>query len=204
LLEGGVMYSKFFVALNFNKNSNLSFKIDGFKKRFDDKYMNRPFPHMALLAPFKMRLSDKQALIEELKEEIETFFFGFTQSPSINFKGIGFKELKRQKMIHLNPDLGDDLTHCQDLVTDICKAFIPRDVKYKENDQQVVPLGLFYQNDQFMEAVDQAQIEFSNISELLIEGIALYEQKNGKWDKVEDLISFEVMQSFLHLSVNSL
>lgn len=198
------MYSKFFVALNFNKNSNLSFKIDGFKKRYDDKYKNRPFPHMAMLAPFKMRATERKFLLEELKEEIETFFFGFNECPEIKFTGIGFKELKKQKMIHLVPDLSDDLSHCQDLIKDICKAFIPRDVKYKENDEQVVPLGLFYNNLLFAEALGQAQMEFDSIAELGIESISLYEQKNGQWNKVEDLISFEVIESFLHLNAASL
>lgn len=198
------MHSKFFVALNFVKNSHLSFKVDGFKKRFDSKYHTRPFPHMALLAPFEIRKLDKNSLIDELNEEIDTFFFDFDKSPKISFSGLGFSETKKKKVIYLKPNLGDDLTHLRELVTDICKSFIPREKKYKENESQFVPLGSFFNPDLFLDAMSQAQMEFSANGELAIEGISLYEQKNGQWIKVEDLIDFDNSESFLHLSDNCL
>ncbi len=199
------MLSKFFVALNFRSDSALSRKIDGFKKRFDPKYRQRSFPHMALLAPFEVNKSDSDSLCGELKEELESFFYGHSAPLKLAFTGAGIFQNKKQNIVYLNPSYCPDLEFCSDLVLDICKSFVPHNVKYRPNEKQFLPLGQFFAAEDMSDVLEQIKLEFSLNSELTIEGISIYEQLSGNWVKREDLISFEnTADSFLQLQVPSI
>lgn len=199
------MLSKMFVALNFRSDSALSRKIEGFKKRYDPKYRQRAFPHMAMLAPFEVSKTDMDTLGAELKEELESFFFGHNSALKLAFTGVGIFQTKRANVVYLNPALSPDLEFCSDLVLDICKSFVPANVKYKPNERQFLPLGYFNSLDNMTDVIDQLKMEFSLNSELTIEGISLYEQRGGAWVKRENLISFEnTGDRFLQLQARSL
>lgn len=199
------MLSKMFVALNFRPDSSLSRKIDGFKKRYDPKYRQRSFPHMALLAPFEVANKDVENLCGELKEELETFFYGHSAALKLAFTGVGIFQSKRNNVVYLNPAYTADMEFCSDLVLDICKSFIPVNIKYRPNERQFLPLGYFTLMDNMIEVIDQLKMEFSLNSELTIEGISLYEERSGTWIKRENLISFENTEdSFLQLQARSI
>ncbi|MBG60251.1 MAG: hypothetical protein CME67_06090 [Halobacteriovoraceae bacterium] len=199
------MLSKLFVALNFRSDSSLSRKIDGFKKRYDPKYRQRSFPHMALLAPFEVNSTDVNNLGGELKEELESFFYGHNSAIKLAFTGVGILQTKRNNIVHLIPSYSPDLKFCSDLVLDICKSFIPAGQKYKTNDKQFLPIGYFSLMDNMIEVIEQIKMEFSRNSELTLDGISLYEQKNGSWYLREELISFEDNQdTFLQLQERSI
>ncbi|MBC77850.1 MAG: hypothetical protein CME64_17725 [Halobacteriovoraceae bacterium] len=199
------MLSKLFVALNFRSDTALSRKIDGFKKRYDPKYRQRSFPHMALLAPFEVNPTDVNNLGGELKEELESFFYGHNSPLKLAFTGVGILQTKRNNVVHLIPSYCPDLKFCSDLVLDICTSFVPAGQKYKANDRQFLPLGYFSLMDNMIEVIEQIKIEFSRNSELTLDGISLYEQKNGSWLLREELISFEDNQdTFLQLQERSI
>lgn len=197
--------TKLFVALNFRPDSSLSRKIDGFKKRYDPKYRQRAFPHMALLAPFEVKERDAEDLEGELKEELESFFYGHHSPLKLGFTGVGIFQSKRQNVVYLNPHYSSDLEFCADLVLDICRSFVPASIKYKPNERQFLPLGYFSALDNMTDVIDQIKMEFTRNSELTIEGISLYEQRGGNWVKRENLISFEnTIDGFLQLQAPSI
>lgn len=199
------MLSKFFVALNFRSDSVLSRKIDGFKKRYDPKYKQRAFFHMALLAPFEINAFDAKKMQEELREELESFFFGQESALKLAFTGVGIFQAKRKNIVHLIPSYCPDMQFCSDLVLDICTSFIPRNIKYKKNDSQFLPLGTFSAYENLEEVIQQLKLEFSRNGELAVEGISLYEQKSGFWQLRENLIAFdEVDERFLQRQYGSL
>tara|TARA_B100001971_G_C18268008_1_gene596090 strand:- start:26103 stop:26756 length:654 start_codon:yes stop_codon:yes gene_type:complete len=201
IMDNRITLRKYFVSLNFRSDSALSKKIDGFKKRYDPKYRQRAFAHMSLLRPFEISAIDRNSLVDELKEEIDTFFFGHT-STKLGFRGVGVFQHKRSNVVYLMPDFSDDLLHLQELVLDICKSFIPFNIKYKPNDFQFLPLGYFDDVFSLTDVMEQAKLEFTKNSELSIESINLYEQVNGQWNKVETLIEFENSgDTFLQLQV---
>src|SRR5688572_25833589 len=107
------MYTKFFVALTFSESATCR-KIQGFRQRFDQKYNYYSVPHMSLLAPFEIRNKDKEELVESLKDEIENFFIGSEETPTLNFKGLDVHRHKRFSILYLNPDLSEDLGHCME------------------------------------------------------------------------------------------
>lgn len=197
--------SKVFVALNFRSDTALSRKIEGFKKRYDPKYRQRAFPHMALLAPLEVNKTDVENLCGELKEEMESFFYGHTSPLKLAFTGVGIFQSKRNNVVYLNPSYTPDLEFCSDLVLDICRSFVPVSSKYKPNEKQFLPLGYFSVMDNMIDVIDQIKIEFSRNSELTVEGVSLYEQRGGTWVKRENLISFENTEDgFLQLQSRSL
>lgn len=192
------MTQKLFVGLTFRADSTLSKKIDSFRRRFDPKYRSHAFPHMSMLAPFDVMEQDVNALKEELKEEIESFFFGHTESVKLGFKGVDILQTKKFNMLYLNPNYDATLEHCMELVLDICRSFIPRNIKYKPNPKQFLPLGRFNALDPMDAVFDLVKEEFSSNSELSIEGITLFRKKNGIWVSEDQLISFEESkESFL-------
>ena len=183
--------AKFFVGLNFSNDGLLSRKINGFRKRFDPKYNQYNFPHMAMLAPFEVEDSDVDNLIETLKEEFETFYYGKDEPPMLAFTGVGVYEYKRRNLLYLNPSYDAELTFCSEMVLDICRTFISKKFKYKENKKQFLPLGVFRYPNELHVVLENAKIEFENNSELPVMSISLYEQKMGIWHEKEILVSFE-------------
>ncbi len=198
-------HEKLFVGLTFRSDSVLSRKIDGFRRRFDPKYRQHSFPHMSMLAPFEVDIKDIDDVKEQLKEELETFFYGVETSPKLAFTGVDFNRGKKFNTLYLNPIYTTDLNYCMELVQDICKAFIPRSVKYKPNPKQFLPLGHFKDDEPLLEVMDAIREEFSSNSELTITGISLFRKKYGIWNIEEQLISFNSLKdNFLHSQQASL
>jgi 2'-5' RNA ligase len=192
-------HEKLFVGLTFRSDSALSKKIDGFRKRFDPKYRQHSFLHMSMLAPFEVEAKDVVEVKEQLKEELETFFYGLETAPKLAFTGVNFTQSKKFNTLYLKPNYTTDLDYCMELVQDICKSFIPRSVKYKPNPKQFLPLGHFKEDEPLLEVMDAIKDEFSSNSELTITGISLFSKKYGIWHIEDRLISFNSLKdNFLH------
>ena len=185
------MNEKLFVGLTFRSADNLSKKIEGFRKRFDPKYTKSSFPHMAMLAPFEVNSNDLQRLKDELKEELETFFFGQLDPLTLSFTGVNFSQTKKDTILYLNPSYTADLEHCMELVQDICIGLIPRNIKYKPNPKQFLPLGVFKESKSLRDVMEAIRSEFEENSELSVTGISLFRKKHGVWTAEEKLISFK-------------
>ena len=182
--------TKLFVGFNFTPEGLLSRKVTGFRKRFDPKYNQYGFPHMAMLAPFEIHDNDVVDLTETLKEELDSFFYDNKTMPRLDFAGIGVYEHNKKKLLYLNPNFDIDLGYCSEVVLEICKSFIPKTIRYKENARQFLPLGIFYNMKDMFEVMEHAKVEFENNSPLPIESISLYEKKFGIWVEKEVLVSF--------------
>lgn len=183
--------AKIFIGFNFSTDNLFSRKIVGFRKRFDPKYVQYSFPHMAMLAPIEVKDCDVKDLQETLKEELDTFFYGETALPKLGFTGIGIHQHKRKNILYLNPHYTTDLTYCSEIVTDICKSFSDKAVKYKENKKQFFPLGVFSNTHELNIVMEHAKLEFTDFSELPIQSITLYQKQMGVWYEKEVLLDFE-------------
>ena len=75
-------------------------------------------------------------------------------------------------------------------IKQICESYIPRDVAYRPNKKQFLPLGDFPDEIILQGVVAYAQSEFALNSELSISGISLFEKRMGIWIESADLISF--------------
>lgn len=204
-MEERYIVAKLFVALNFSSDGLLSRKITGFRKRFDPKYNHYNFAHMSMLAPFEVNDRDVLDVAETLKEEIDTFYYGKTERPKLAFTGIGVYEYKRRNILYLNPFYDSDLEFCSEMVLDICKSFIAKDTRYKENKKQFLPLGVFQNKNELHMVLEHAKEEFQSNSELPIESISLYENKMGIWIEKEVLVNFDKIENqFLQLHPSSL
>lgn len=196
------MNEKLFVGLTFRSDCNLSRKIDGFRKRFDPKYTQNSFPHMSLLAPFEICKTDLDDLKEQLKEELDTFFYGTDTTPKLAFTGVNFLQSKKYNLLYLNPDFSADFEYCMELVQEICKSFIPRSIKYKPNPKQFLTLGRFKESDPLFEVMDAIKEEFSSNSELTLTGVSLFRKKFGIWHLEEQLVSFgKTQDKFLQYQI---
>lgn len=201
----GCIVAKLFVGLNFRDAGLLSRKITGFRQRFDPKYRNYSFPHMSLLAPFEVLDDEVENLQETLKEEMETFFYGSTESITLGVTGVDVLQHKRKFILNLNPKLGVNLQYCSEIVKDICKSYVPQNIRYKENKKQFIPLGVFKTSEELNIVMESAGDEFKNSSDIEIESISLYQKKYGVWVEREILITFEQKTNeFLHSKVFSL
>lgn len=193
--------SKLFVGLNFSSESILSRKITGFKKRFDPKFNHYSFSHMAMQAPFDVQDHLVDNLVETLKEELDTFYYGAEETPKLGITGLGVYNHKKKNILYLNPLFDTNLEYCSEIVMDICKDHFSPQYKYKENTRQFLPLGYFQNELELNIVMEQAQMEFTNFAELPICQISLYQKKFGIWTIVETLISFDETESrFLQLN----
>jgi hypothetical protein len=185
------MNEKLFVGLTFRSDDILSKKVTGFRKRFDPNFTKASFPHMSLLAPFEINSKDLVRVKEELQEELDTFFFGQDSPLKLSFTGVNFVQTKKHNILYLNPNFSADLEHCMELIQDIAISHIPRNVKYKPNPKQFLPLGCFKEDDPLAEVMDAIRSEFEENSDLTITGISLFRKKHGVWSAEEKLVSFQ-------------
>lgn len=193
--------AKLFVGFNFSSESILSRKITGFRQRFDPKFNQYSFPHMAMHAPFDVEERLIENLVETLKEELETFYYGNDETPKLGFTGLGVHNHKKKNILYLNPLFDTNLEYCSEIVMDISKDHFSPQYKYKQNTKQFLPLGYFNNESELNIVMDQARMEFTNFSELPISNISLYQKKFGIWTRVEKLIAFEQTDSrFLQLN----
>lgn len=201
-LDGlGVIVAKLFVGLNFANKGLLAKKVIGFRQRFDPKYNQYGFPHMAMLAPFETKDQDITDLKETLKEELDTFYYGAQASVSLGFAGLGVYQTKKKSILYLNPIYGLNLQYCSEVVLDICKSFMCKPQAYRENPSQFLPLGYFSHENDLGSVMEHAQVEFKSNGDIPIESISLYEKKHGVWIEVEALITFEKNEDkFLQLN----
>lgn len=185
------MNEKLFVGLTFRSDDILSKKVIGFRKRFDPNFNKSSFPHMSLLAPFEVAANDLDRIKEELQEELDTFFFGQDSALKLSFTGVNFVQTKKHNILYLNPSYSADMEHCMELIQDIATSYIPRNIKYKPNPKQFLPLGSFKDTDPLIEVMGAIKDEFENNSELTITGISLFRKKHGVWTTEESLVSFQ-------------
>lgn len=185
------MLTRHFVGLTFYSKNLLSRKIDGFKKRYDPKYLEHVDLHMSLLAPFDINSKDQVALKEELEEEVEPFFFGNDEAPYLSFSGVDIHSQGKHNILYMNPNFSDDMNYLMESVRGICESFIPKGVKYKRNKKQFLPLGDFTQLDVLSAVMMRAHNEFDCNGQLFVSSICLFEKKNGVWGVSSELIKFD-------------
>ena len=185
------MNEKLFVGLTFRSDDILSKKVTGFRKRFDPNFTKSSFPHMSLLAPFEVASSDLKRIKEELQEELDTFFFGQSDPLKLSFTGVNFVQTKKHNLLYLNPSYSADLEHCMELIQDIATSYIPKNIKYKPNPKQFLPLGSFKHDEPLFEVMNAIKAEFEENSDLTITGISLFRKKHGVWSTEEKLVSFQ-------------
>lgn len=191
------MLARYFVGVTFSESNILSKKISGFRKRFDPKFNKDFISHLSLLAPFEIETSNKSRLIEALSDNIEGFFLGEDLNPTVSLRGLGVHVHSRQNILYLNPEFEDNLKYCMESIQETCESFIPKNVHYKQNAKQFIPLGSFMYEDQLLHVMDHAKSEFRTNSELFVTGIVLFEKKFGVWTVAQELISFDTTDKFL-------
>lgn len=199
------MLKRMFVAFTFHENNTLSRKVESFRKRFDPKFDSKLDPHISLLAPFEIDVVDTNNLVEELQEEVESFFHGHSANPKLGILGLDMVKVSKEYLLYLNPNFNDDLLHCMEGVQAVCESYIPKNVTYQKNKKQFIPVARSYDIESLDLAVQVARDEFNLNSELSIKSISLFEKRFGMWINVADLMTFEKnAENFLLSNASSL
>ncbi len=185
------MLTKYFVALKFKNDSALYRTIDGFKKRFDPKYKSDSFPHMSMLAPFLMEPKDELNLIETLKEETQTFFYGHEGAIKLNFSGIDIVKYSKNHLLFLNPMNVDNMGYCIDLVQAICEGFIPNNINYKKNKKQLMQLASFKSSSALYLALEDLKEQSFTNSGMKVDSIVLMKKSYGNWQERDQILKFQ-------------
>lgn len=185
------MLTKYFVALKFKNDSALYRTIDSFKKRFDPKYKSDSFPNMSMLAPFLMDAKNELTLIETLKEETQTFFYGHEGAMKLDFSGIEIGKYSKSHLLFLNPKNEDNMGYCIDLVQSICESFIPKNVNYKQNKKQLMQLGSFKSSSELYFALQDLKEQSLTQLGMKVDSIVLMKKSNSNWQTRDNLFKFE-------------
>lgn len=185
------MLTKYFVALKFKNDSALYRTIDGFKRRFDPKYKSDSFPHMSMLAPFLMDGKNEEALIETLKEESQTFFYGHEGALKLDFSGIDIAKYSKNHLLFLNPKNEDNMGYCIDLVQAICESFIASNISYKKNKKQLMQLGSFKSSTELYFALEDLKEQSLTNVGMKVDSIVLMKKSNGNWQERDQILKFQ-------------
>ena len=184
--------TKLFVGLTFYADNSFSKNIESFRARFDSKYDKTPYLHLAIVPPFEVETTEVKKLEGELVEELESFFFENTENHRLNFTGLDVHEYKKNSILHLNPDIQEELALCQESIFSICQSYITdREKKMKKDAKTFLTIGRFNEASDLHMAIELAGREFQEITSLAFESVCLFSKNNGIWYREADLLTFE-------------
>lgn len=185
------MKTKLFLGLTFYPENSFAKNIERFRVRFDTKYQSNPYLHLPIVPPFEIEVTDLKQLQQELVEELESFFFENTENHALRFTGIDVKEHKKNKLLYLNPTMGEELTYCQESLFSICQSYVREHDKKLKDKKTFLTIGRYIGDLDLHSAIDQARKEFQEFTTLPFESICLFSKNNGTWYREADLMSFE-------------
>lgn len=185
------MKTKLFLGLTFYPENSFAKNIESFRSRFDTKYQNNPYLHLPIVPPFEVEVTDMMQLQQELVEELESFYFENTQNQTLRFTGLDVKEHKKNKLLFLNPILGEDLLFCQESLFSICKSYVHEHDKKIRDKKTFLTIGRFVGDLDLHASIDLARREFQEFTALPFESICLFSKNNGVWYREADLMSFD-------------
>lgn len=190
------MVTKLFVGLTFYADNSFSKNIESFRSRFDSKFLSNPYPHLPLVPPFEIDVSQVKTLKDELIEELESFYFENTANHTMKFTGINVHEYKKNKILYLNPTVDEELVLCQESLFSICKSYVDRNKRMKDK-KAFLTIGRYHEVFDLHSAIELARREFHEFTTLPFESICLFSKNNGNWYREADLVSFERPESSL-------
>jgi hypothetical protein len=186
------MNTKLFVGLTFFPENSFAKNIESFRSRFDQKFQTNPYLHLPIVPPFEIEITEIKKLKQELLEELEAFFFENTANHVLNFTGIDVHEYKKNKILYLKPQIGDELAMCQESLFAICQSYInDREKKMKDHSKPFLTIGRYQDCIDLHSSIDLARKEFQEFTALPFESICLFSKNNGVWYREADLVSFE-------------
>lgn len=185
------MKTKLFLGLTFYSENSFAKNIESFRTRFDTKYQSNPYLHLPIVPPFEVEVTEMKQLKQELVEELESFYFENTQNHTLKFTGLDVKEHKKNKLLYLNPSIGEELTFCQESLFSICQSYIHEHDKKLKDKKTFLTIGRYVGDLDLHSAIDQARREFQEFTALPFESICLFSKNNGVWYREADLMSFE-------------
>jgi 2'-5' RNA ligase len=199
------MNAKLFVGLTFFPENSFAKNIESFRSRFDEKYQSNPYLHLPIVPPFEIEVTEVKKLAQELTEELESFFFENTEHHVLSFTGIDVHEYKKNKILYLNPRIGEELALCQESLFAICKSYVKDREKKLKDSKPFLTIGHYQDPLNLHAAIDLARKEFQEFTGLPFESICLFSKNNGVWYREADLVSFDrPANSFLQSTTVSL
>lgn len=185
------MLVKLFVGLTFYSDNSLAKKIESYRSRFDSKFQTNPYLHLPIVPPFEIEVTEVKKLTQELIEELESFYFENTEHHLLNFSGLDVHEYKKNKMLYLNPLIGEELSLCQESLFSICQSYITDREKKMKDSKTFLTIGRYSDSIELHASIDQAKKEFHEFTALPYESICLFSKNNGVWYREADLITFD-------------
>ncbi len=180
-----------FIGLVFDNNSEHLKKIDNFRRRFDQKYLNNPFNQLTIIPPFELeiyRLDRLQRIKEDIGELIDDHLYGNQFFSQIEFNGIAFNS-GRKSMIGLTPKLNEESNYLQESLIDY---LLSEGAKFKKNksDNLIFPIGRFDHSISIENSIEIAKTEFSSPFVLNTSKVSMFHRQNCIWNLREDLYQF--------------
>lgn len=165
------MKTKLFLGLTFYPENSFAKNVESFRSRFDTKYQSNPYLHLPIVPPFEIEVTDMKQLQQELVEELESFFFENTQNHTLKFTGLDVKEHKKNKLLYLNPVLGEELLYCQESLFSICQSYIHEHDKKLKDKKTFLTIGRFIGDLDLHSSIDLARKEFQEFTALPYQSI---------------------------------
>lgn len=185
------MNVKFFVGLTFFSENSFARNIDSYRSRFDSKYQTNPYLHLPIVPPFEIDVTESKKLKAELIEELESFYFQNTKNHLLHFTGLDVHEYRKNKILYLNPVIGEELSLCQESLFAICQSYISEREKRMKDSKTFLTIGRHQDAGDLHASIDLARKEFQEFNALAFESVCLFSKSNGIWYRDADLISFD-------------
>jgi len=199
------MVTKLFVGLTFFSDNSFAKNIESYRKRFDSKYQTNPYLHLPIVPPFEIEVTEVKKLKDELVEELESFYFENTEHHVVDFTGMDVHEYKKNKILYLNPLIGEELSLCQESLFSICQSYITDREKKMKDSKTFLTIGRYHDSPDLHSSIDLARQEFQEFTSLPFESICLFSKNNGIWYREADLVSFDKpANTFLQSSLVSI
>lgn len=188
--------STHFIGLLVDESSYYAKKILTLRQMYDPKFFRIRKIQFPLVAPFQCSQFSVSSMVEEIKEELETFLFGFEKGFSLQVNGLDYS-FSKNHLLYFRPELSTDLIHLKESLKALLKNYTPSAASNKKNGSEkkawndMIVLGQFPSAELMNEALDRVREFFP--TEFLIDTseIVLFEKRNHMWIVKETLFGFK-------------
>jgi|GEM_PF-3688686 len=184
--------NKFLIGARFDPSSLFCSKCRNIKQRYGLHLSSAECLNLPLFAPFEIleKNRNKNDLIEEMEEEVNSFFIDGSESHFINFSSLEIFKTKKKFLLYLQPQFSQDFIYCIESLKGL-KGRMIRSIKEKESKTPYLLLGKFYNEFEATKARSEIMSEFTFPFSIQVQGLSLFEQSEKTWKEERSLKEFK-------------
>lgn len=177
---------KVLIALTFYSDNFFGKMIESFRSRYEENSLLK----IPLVPPLELEAVSLDYLIEELKEEVESFYFEHNENHLMTFDRIEVIKQRKTQTLFLRPHLDEELLLLQETLSDITSKFKIKGLAKERKKDPLFRLAQFEHDEDLQQGIADFQKSFTQTGSLAFDKILILIKKGEYWFQEQELFSF--------------